>query len=231
MIKVVLAGVFFGLCAMFLIEMLKVGERLAEKIKVWVPFKGVIGGAALVVLTLIFSTRYLGLGLTTIESCLRGNPDHWYGFIIKPIFTSITLSFGGSGGIVTPIFFVGATAGATLALLFGLNISTFSAIGLVSVLAGAANTPIAASILAVEMFGPAIAPYATIACVISFLMTGHRSVYPSQILSIGKSASIEVELGKEIDDAEIAYKPRERGLVPTALKLMRMIEERVRKHD
>lgn len=231
MIKVILAGVFFGLCAMFLIEMLKVGEKISERLKVWTPLKGLIGGGALIVLTMIFSTRFLGLGLTTIEDCLRGNPDHWYSFLLKPVFTSITLSFGGSGGIVTPIFFVGATAGATLALLFGLNIATFSAIGLVSVLAGAANTPIAASILAVELFGPAIAPYATIACVISFLMTGHRSVYPSQILSIGKSASIEVELGKVIDDAKTSYRPREREFVHTFVKLMKAIEERVRKHD
>jgi H+/Cl- antiporter ClcA len=54
----------------------------------------------------------------------------------------------------------------------------------VSLLAGAANTPIAASIMAVELFGPKIAPYAAVACVISFLMTGHRSVYPAQLIGI-----------------------------------------------
>lgn len=230
MLKVVLAGILFGLCAMFLIETLKVGERLSGRLHLWTPVKGLIGGVVLVILALIFSTQYLGLGLTTIESCLKGDPGHWYAFLMKPVFTSITLNFGGSGGIVTPIFFVGATAGATLAFLLGWNVSTFSAIGLVSVLAGAANTPIAASILAVELFGPAIAPYATIACVISFLMTGHRSVYPSQILSIGKSASIEVELGKVIDDAKMSYRPREREFVHTFVKLMKAIEERVRKH-
>ena len=66
----------------------------------------------------------------------------------------------------------------------GLHIATFSAIGLVSLLAGAANTPIAASIMAVELFGPKIAPYAAVSCVISFPMTGHRSVYPSQVLAV-----------------------------------------------
>jgi hypothetical protein len=84
------------------------------------------------------------------------------------------------------------------AYVFSLNAGTFAAIGLTSVLAGAANTPIAASIMAVELFGPQIAPYATVACVISFLITGHRSVYPSQILSISKSPSLQVELGKEL---------------------------------
>ncbi len=79
---------------------------------------------------------------------------------------SITLNFGGSGGIVTPIFFIGATSGTLLAKLFNLDISTFSAIGLVSLLAGAANTPISASIMAIELFGTELAPYASIACVI-----------------------------------------------------------------
>ena len=71
-----------------------------------------------------------------------------------------------------------------------------------SVLAGAANTPIAASIMAVEIFGPSIAPYATVACVVSYLMTGHRSVYPSQILSVKKSSFLDVELGAELGNTE-----------------------------
>ena len=91
-------------------------------------------------------------------------------------YTSLTLSFGGSGGIVTPIFFVGAAAGGLFATVFRLDVARFSAIGLVSLLAGAANTPISASIMAVELFGPHLAPYATVACIISFLMKGHRSV-------------------------------------------------------
>ena len=69
---------------------------------------------------------------------------------------------------------------------------------MVALLAGAANTPIAASIMAIELFGPTIAPYAAVACVVSFLMTGHKSVYPSQILSMKKSAYLHVETGKEI---------------------------------
>ncbi len=64
---------------------------------------------------------------------METGPD-WYAFLLKPLFTSITLSFGGSGGIVTPIFFVGSTAGVTFAHLLNLNVATFAAIGLVSVL-------------------------------------------------------------------------------------------------
>jgi H+/Cl- antiporter ClcA len=207
-LKVVIAGIFFGLCSGLLIETLKLGEKFAAKIKVGVVLKAFIGGCILIVLAFIFSTQYLGLGMESIESTLQGTKMPWYAFIMKSVFTSITLAFGGSGGIVTPIFFVGAAAGSFFGFLLGLDIATFSAIGLVSLLAGAANTPISASIMAVELFGPKLAPYAAVACVVSFLMTGHRSVFPSQILATSKSSSIQVSIGEEIEDVETKYKPR-----------------------
>ena len=78
--------------------------------------------------------------------------------------------------------------------------STFAAIGFVSVLAGTTNTPIATSILAIELFGATVAPYAAVSCVISFLMSGHRSLYSSQVLTISKSGAIAPALGHEIKD-------------------------------
>lgn len=229
MAKVMLSGLFFGVCSIVFIEMLKRAEKLSNRIPLWVPLKAVVGGTLLVILTFIFSTRYLGLGLETVESCLQGNDTEWYAFLVKPLFTSLTLSFGGSGGIITPIFFVGSTAGITFAHLLDLNAATFAAIGLVSVLAGAANTPIAASILSVELFGPAIAPYATLASVISFLITGHRSVYPSQILSVSKSPSLRVELGREIEDIQSTLNLREKGFIARVLRLIKKVEETVDK--
>jgi H+/Cl- antiporter ClcA len=228
-LKILGAGIFFGLCSILLIETLKYGEKISKKLTMWQPLKGLIGGVLIVVLAYVFSQKYLGLGLASIESCFRGEKIEWYAFIVKPIFTSITLGFGGSGGIVTPIFFVGASAGNVFAQLFNLNVATFAAIGFVAVLAGAANTPIAASIMALEIFGPAIGPYATIACVISFLMTGHRSVYPSQILSISKSQSLQVELGGEIEDIKTTLNFREKGFIGRAFWLIKKIEETVRK--
>lgn len=102
--------------------------------------------------------------------------------------------------------------------------ATFSAIGLVSLLAGAANTPIAASIMAVELFGAEIAPYAAVACVISFLMTGHRSVYPSQVLAIKKSSSLDVEIGKEVEGVTPEFKPRGKSLTSAGIKLVRKVK-------
>lgn len=228
-LKVVLAGIFFGLCSALLIEMLKLGEKASEKLSLSKPFKGVVGGFAIVVLVFIFSKQYLGLGLETIESALVGGQIVWCAFLLKIIFTSISLSFGGSGGIITPIFFIGATAGTLFASLLGLNTATFAAIGMISLLAGAANTPIAASIMAVEMFGPIVAPYATVACVISFLMTGHRSVYPSQVLSIRKSSSFQMEIGKEIEDVNARYQFKKDSFIGVSANMINVIKEKTGK--
>ena len=212
-LKVALSGVCFGMCSILLIEALDIGARLSGKLRIWSPLKGLIGGSVLAASTFAWSQKYLGLGLDTIESSIRGGTTPWYAFLAKIFSTSLTLSFGGSGGIVTPIFFIGATSGSLIGSLLGLDTSTFAAIGLVSVLAGAANTPLSASIMAVELFGAEIAPYAAISCIISFLMTGHRSVYPSQILSKAKSPSIYIQVGKEVESVEPHFHARRHGLL------------------
>jgi H+/Cl- antiporter ClcA len=224
--KVCISGIFFGLCAFLFVELMKFVESISKKMTIWKPYKGIVGGAVLVVLAFVFSTKLLGLGLETIQVTLEGEQVNPLIFIGKMLFTSITLSFGGSGGIVTPIFFIGATAGNTFANIFGMDVAMFSAIGMVALLAGAANTPISASIMAVEIFGPEVAPYAALACVISFLMTGHRSVYPSQILAVSKSPSIFVEKGMEMEDIlSVQIKPRPKSVTDILLKVIQKIKK------
>jgi len=215
-LKVVVAGIFFGLCSFFFVELLNLGHKFSSKIKRSMEVKSLFAGGAIVLLTLFFSTSYLGLGLDTMESVLEGGAVPWYAFLMKSLYTSITLNFGGSGGIVTPIFFVGSTAGSFFARVIDVDPSMLAAIGFVSLLAGAANTPIAASIMAVEIFGPEVAPYAAVSAVISFVITGHRSVYHSQVLAIHKSTSIDVELGKAIDKLKPIYHHRDRSLIGVA---------------
>lgn len=220
-IKVVIAGVFFGVISIMLIEMLKLGKAVSGSINLRVELKSFVGGVFIVLIALLFSTDYLGLGLEVMESALEGGSIPWYAFIMKTITTSTTLNFGGSGGILTPIFFVGATFGSFMSSILKVDAGMLSAIGFVSVLAGAANTPIAASIMAVEIFGPQVAPYASIACVISFIITGHRSVYPSQVLSIKKSASIHVEVGRELETIDPHYQMRDKSLI----KMLRYLRD------
>ncbi len=201
-VQVIIAGIFFGICAFIFIEILNYTLKFSKGLKIGKPLKGLIGGAGLVGLTLIFSQKYLGLGLESIRATFEGRAMPWYAFIAKCIFTSITLGFGGSGGIITPLLFAGSAAGSLFAGVFHLDTATFAALGFVGLLAGATNTPIAASIMAIEFFGAPIAPYAAIVCVISYFMTGHRSVYPSQIFEIRKSQFIDFETGREIKEAQ-----------------------------
>jgi len=222
-LQVCLAGVFFGLCSFFLIETMKRFEAISSSMKVKKPLRALLGGGALAVASLVIGTRYLGLGVETIESALQGDEVPSLAFVLKTLYTSVTLSFGGSGGIVTPIFFVGATSGSLFANVLGLDLQVFAAIGMVSLLAGAANTPISASIMAAELFGPGIAPYAALACVISFLMTGHRSVYPSQVLAVTKSSTITVQKGRPLEEIlDVEVMPRAKSITG---QLLRGLEE------
>lgn len=211
--KVILGGIFFGLVADFIITVLGGFHKFIDMIKINYILKAFLGGVIIVILTLIVGEEYLGLGFQTIKDSLSSDDMiheniPWYAFILKTIFTSLTLAFGGSGGVITPIFYVGATSGNFFGYLVDGYIPLFAAIGFVSVLAGTTSAPIAAMIMAVELFGMDVGHYAAISIIIAFLMTGHRSVFPSQVLSMKKSDAINIKLGEEIVNAETTYTTR-----------------------
>ena len=188
-LKVVVAGVLFGLVSYVFIELLKLAKVLFRYISVKTsPFwRSFIGGIILVIVGLWISPLYLGLGIEGFNDVLAGGAlQNPLGFLIKSFTTAITMAAGGVGGLITPVFFIGAQAGAALAGWLGTDPSTMAALGLVAVLAGSANTPLAASVMAIELFGAEIAPYAAVTCVISFLMSGRNGIYPSQRISFDK---------------------------------------------
>jgi H+/Cl- antiporter ClcA len=200
--KIILTGVAFGLVTVLLIEIFRYVHR---NMRLLIPnflVRALAGGSVLVFLGLIFGKQVLGLGMIEIGTALSGNhvpPLNWLGKILA---VAVTLGCGGSGGVVTPIFFVGASFGNFWASVIGADPMTIAAIGLTAVLAGAANTPIAASMLVIEMFGPAIGPYAAMCAVVSFLMSGHRSVYPSQVLAASKSETLRARLQRPLGAGE-----------------------------
>jgi len=212
----VLAGLFFGLCSVLFIEAMRLGKKFAAIFQWWDPLKGLAGGIILIPLAFVFSTDYMGLGVKTIHEALQGDVIPWYAFPLKTITTSVTFAFGGTGGIIAPIIFSGTMAGNLFGSLLGLDRGIFAAMGFVGMLAGAANTPIAMSILAVELFGSSIAPYAAVVCVISFLMTGHRGIFATQRLTLRKSASMDVEMGKEIGEVRTEFRPRRKSVIGIA---------------
>jgi H+/Cl- antiporter ClcA len=167
-------------------------------------------GFIMVVISFTISEKYLGLGLSTIKDALDPTVNasdniSWYDFILKTFFTSLTLGAGGSGGVITPIFFVGTTSGVAFGhLVGGENIALFAALGFVSVLAGSTNTPIASIIMAVELFGVHMANYAGLSVVVAFLITGHRSIFQSQRLALKKADNISIDSGNDIEHADIS---------------------------
>jgi H+/Cl- antiporter ClcA len=213
--KVVFAGLVFGFVSDIVITAISKTHTFIKKIPVSNYVKAFVGGSLIVGLTLLVGEQYIGLGLGTIEQALSQNPAnytdiHWYTFVLKTIFTSLSLGAGGSGGVITPIFYIGATSGNFLgSVIAPEHIPLFAALGFVSVVAATTNTPIASTIMAVELFGIDIAHYAALAAVISFLISGHRSIFSSQILAMRKSEMLSVKIGEEVDHINISLEEYE----------------------
>lgn len=199
---VILGGIFFGLCAIVLIESITLGMRVSSLLNVHPTIKGLLGGFAILGIAFIFSPDILGLGDDVIQATIQGHQVLWYLFLIKIIVTSITLNFGGSGGIILPVCFVGTTVGAFFATLLNLPLELFSALGLAGLLAGAINTPLTAVLLTIELFGLPAGAYAIVICAISFLISGHRSAIPTQLLQISKAPAIHADLNQEISQTD-----------------------------
>lgn len=194
----ILLGVFCGLTALFFIWSLDVVKnRFTDKKNTFLP--SLSGGLLLSLIGWFLSPAYLGLGMDSIQQSLQGLALAPYAFFAKIAATSITFAAGGSGGIILPTLFVGSAAGNLFAqLLDGSHLAVFSAIGMVALLSAATNTPVASTVIAIELFGPAVAPYAAVACAVSYLVIGHTSIFPTQVLATQKSASLEIEIGKPV---------------------------------
>jgi H+/Cl- antiporter ClcA len=170
------------------IELTHAIKRSGERFVPRLPIRMCLGGLLLVALWGVVDTSdYLGLGLPVISQAFEDSNLPVDAFAWKTLFTAITLGSGFLGGEVTPLFFVGATLGNVLARGMGIPIELGAGVGLAAVFAASANTPLALSVMAVELLGAAIFPHVVIVCVLSYLLTGHRSIYPAQRLIRDKS--------------------------------------------
>jgi H+/Cl- antiporter ClcA len=179
--KLAVIGVGMALATMAFVELTHRLKHLLEAHFSRLPVRMFLGGAAVVVMwRLIGTSDYLGLGVPMIVRAFTDPRLPMYAFAAKLVFTAVTLASGYLGGEVTPLFFVGATLGSVLARALGLPIELGAGVGVAAVFGSAANTPIALSIMAVELVGAHIFPHVVIVTVIAYLLSGHRSIYPSQ---------------------------------------------------
>ena len=186
MLAAAAAGAVFGLLGMAFAKATHTISHLFKRYIAWPPLRPFLGGilVALAVFAL-GTTKYIGLGIPTIVAAFSGRQPatEWFA---KFAFTALTLGAGFKGGEVTPLFFIGATLGNALSYILPLPPSLLAGMGFVAVFAGAANTPIASAFMAMELFGAEAGAYAAIACVLSYLFSGHAGIYQAQQVGRGK---------------------------------------------
>ena len=181
-----IAGALFGLAGMAFARGTHALTAVLKQVFPYSPLRAFAGGATFaLVMWATHADRYLGLGVPVIVEAFQ-HPILPWDFLAKGAATVWSLASGFKGGEVTPLFFVGATLGNVLAPIMHMPIGLFAALGLVAVFAGAANTPIASAVMAVELFGGEIGVYAAAACVMSWLFSGHTGIYKAQRQGDGK---------------------------------------------
>jgi H+/Cl- antiporter ClcA len=202
--KVAIASVGFGLTSVVFSEMAHGLGRLFKAVMPWRIFRPAIGGVLVIALALFIGPDYLGIGVSPnlprypnqvcIVNCFHAGGATDWSWFWKILFTAITLSSGFKGGEVTPLFFVGAALGNVMAKLLHAPVDLFAGLGFVAVFAGATNTPLACTVMGIELFASqsgdlihsGLVVYLATACFLSYLLSGHSGVYLSQRIGIAK---------------------------------------------
>lgn len=185
-LKVAAAGLAFGLTGAAFAELTHTIKRLQARRVRWTPLRPALGGFGIVALATLFGHEYLGLSLPLVDDSLAGAHLGFSVFALKLLFTAVTLGSGFPGGEVTPLFVIGTTLGAALADPLDLPVTLCAAIGFVAVFAGAANTPLACTVMAAELFGSGIIVPAAVGCVVAYIFSSHRGIYSTQRIDAAK---------------------------------------------
>ena len=195
--KILVLSVLVGLLGIAMCWLFHNAEHLAAKLLPNAWARIVVGGAIVTVLTLIVGDhRYNGAGMDMALGAVAGEAD-WYDFLMKMLFTAVTLSAGFKGGEIVPTFCVGATFGCLVGGLLGLDPGFAAALGLVGLFCCATNSPIASIILSMEMFGSTNIYLFAFTCVIAFVISGNWGLYNSQIIQFSKSRMVKRHYEKQ----------------------------------
>lgn len=192
--KVIVASVIFGLVSMAFAGGVKLVKNYCLK---WIRVSWLIpvcGGIAIILLTFILGKPdYLSLGVNaeypgavTIVSAFHHAGADAFSWLWKLIYTAITLGTGFKGGEVTPLFYIGSTLGNTLAEWMNAPVSLFAALGFIAVFAGATNTPLACTLMGIELFGGEYALFFAVACFTAYFFSGDNGIYSAQKTAVPK---------------------------------------------
>lgn len=183
-------GIVFAMGSILLCLSFSKGEGLLHKTIKNDYIRTIAGGAAIIGLTLLLGIDYNGSGMGIVDNAILKGEARPEAFILKILFTVITLGCGYKGGEIVPTFFVGATLGCTVAPLLGMDPGFGAALGLVGLFCGATNAPLASIMLSIELFGVEGLPFYAIICSTCFMLSGYYSLYKSQIIVYDKLKAI-----------------------------------------
>lgn len=180
--RTILLGILCGILSMVFCSLMHKISHLLAKVMPNVYVRAFVGGCIIVVLSLLLGTGdYNGAGTHMIEQSFTGQVV-WYAFIVKMLFTAITIGSGFKGGEIVPTLFVGATFGCVVGPALGLPGSLAAAVAMIAMFCGVVNAPLASIFLGVEMFGTGDIVLFSIACAISYVCSGYYSLYSSQTI-------------------------------------------------
>jgi H+/Cl- antiporter ClcA len=186
LVWIIAVGILFGFASMLFSRTTHFWGRLFSKTIPYPPLRPFVGGLILAgAIFAIGTTKYIGLGVPTIVDSFS-NTNEWYDFLLKILFTGFTLGAGFKGGEVTPLFFVGATLGSALSLVVPLPIALLAGMGFVAVFSGATHTPIACTVMGMELFGLESGVFIAIACLVAYFCSGSIGIYNAQIVKGAK---------------------------------------------
>jgi len=204
------AGICFGLAGRVFAKATHFWSQIFKSKITYPPLRPVVGGI-LIALFVYWSgtTKYIGLGIPTIVDAFSENLP-WYDFLVKIGTTSLTLGAGFKGGEVTPLFYTGATLGNALSGIIPLPVALLAGMGFVAVFAGATNTPLACTLMGIELFGAPSGTYLGLACVVAYLFSGHSGIYHSQIVGspkYQKQAAVKGKMLGKLDENDTPVGP------------------------
>jgi H+/Cl- antiporter ClcA len=207
LLKVVFSSIAFGLVALLFVQVSDFIKKSSNNFigqKIVIPIIG--GGLVLAISYLLGTVDYLGLGVKTqsgngvsIVSAFNEDGAEALSWFWKLLLTAITLNMGFKGGEVTPLFFIGATLGNTLAVLLGCPIDLLAGLGFIAVFAAATNTPLASIILGVELFGAENILYYAVSCILAYYFSGDNGIYHAQRVEVSKSFKMKIKENEEKD--------------------------------
>lgn len=189
MIFAVILAAMAGLCSVLFCIILHKTEDVFKKFFSNIYIRGLCGGTLILILTiLVHSQRYNGAGIDVISDAVNGDVG-WYDFLLKIIFTAVSIAAAYKGGEIVPSFVIGASFGSFFGQLMGLPASLSAAIGMGAFFCGVTNTPVTSLLICFEFFGLRGWPYFLIAIAISYEVSGYYSVYQSQRIVYSKYKS------------------------------------------